>query len=66
MMFLIVFCVFFSPELSDVSIISHMGRSHGHWPQQHRLQCFYLAVQHMAGAGWPSESDRYGKASVWS
>lgn len=44
-------------------------QSHGQGqagPQQQCLQCFYLAVRHMAGAGWPSESDRYGKASACS
>lgn len=35
----------------------------------HRGLClwyFYLAAPLMAAAGWPSESGRYGKASVWS
>lgn len=43
----------------EISFISQINRPG--WPQRQCLWCFYLAARRMAGAGWPSESDRYGK-----
>lgn len=60
------FFFFFQNSETQKWFLSSVKWAEESWPPRLCLWCFYLATWHVAGTGWPSESGRYGKASVWS